>query len=295
MNCEWFSDYPDEQERLFMVTVDLRIVDIQTFDFENGHWLTSRVSVSALALFSSILEGHWIAKLLKNNAENDPDTMLLMMIKEYKARKNGNYQRLTNNSLYVEQMFEHLIERFRLKFKRKEPWTLIKSEHLLLSEHLRHELLQFDSGGYVRISPFLRSLGCSLDGILDMEEYIWIITGKELDKFKAMAEGHHLQSKMFSWRGPGGVTIRFKMVVMRNMDGSPYTGFGFHIVESPYHSIRGLFGVNIDEVDWYINSTPFQTHQWSQHNTCSFKDRLLMDMTKLTIRFVFHFDLSVRR
>ena len=295
MNCEWFSDYPDEQERLFMVTVDLRIVDIQTFDFENGHWLTSRVSVSALALFSSILEGHWIAKLLKNNAANDAVTMLLMMIKEYKASKNGNYQPLTNNSLYVEQMFEHLIERFRLKFKRKKPWTLIKSEHLLLSEHLRHELLEFDNSGYVRISPFLRSLGCSLDGILEMEEYIWIITGKELDKFKAMDEGHLMKSKTLLWQESGGMTIRFEMQVVRNMDGSPYTGFGFHIVESPYHSIRGVFGVNIDEVDWYINSAPFQTHQWSQQNVFSFKDRLLMDMTKLTIRFVFHFALSVRR
>ena len=74
-----------------------------------------------------------------------------MMIREYNARKNGHDPCLTNNSLYVEQMFHYLIERVRCKFSEQRPWKMIKSEYLLLSKELRRELLQFDNGGYVRI------------------------------------------------------------------------------------------------------------------------------------------------
>ena len=284
MDCEWFSNYPEECERLFVMSEDLRIVDINTFDFGNKMWTSNRVPISALVLFSAVSQGHWIAKLLgKETDEDSPDTMLLMMIREYNDRSR------TNNSLYIEQMFHYLIKRKRLELSQQKPWRMIKSEYLLLSEELRRELVQFDSGGYVRISPFLRSLGCTVDNIHFMEEYMWILTGKELDRFKAMSAGGVMGSKTYSYRGNFGLIIRFRLELQRNMDGSRYTRFSLQVPDHSDNGIEGIYGVSIDEVDWYRNAVTLRKGEMGNFCISSFQDSLLMSVSGLSIRFAVEF------
>merc|ERR1740123_2875710 len=112
---------------------------------------------------------------------------------------------------------------------------VIKSEYDLLADHLRRELIVFDDAENMMISPFLKSLSCSLTDFVLMEEYLWIIADDQLEKFKAMAAGHTMYSEEeYLFRGLDGGTVAFRMLAQRKTSGSQFTGFGFTIKSTSY-------------------------------------------------------------
>lgn len=111
---------------------------------------------------------------------------------------------------------------------------------------------------------------------------MWILTGEQLDRFKAMDEGEFMESKMLSYREQDALMIRFRMQLQRNMNGSQYTGFNFEILDHiSFFGIAGIYGVSIDEVDWYLNEV-FFNRETGIIRVSSFEDSLLMSVSTLT-------------
>jgi len=228
--------------------------------------------------------------------------MLLAMINRYKmdnemesaVAEDGNV-RIT---FYAEQLFRNLMEKFRAKNEAKgNRHFVIESEYRLLPDDLQSELLLFGDDGNMMISPFLQSLSCSVDDVVLMKEYWWIIQDgddehlDELSKFKALSAGINMWSKEYLFRGSDGETVTFRMRVDRQTSGSEFAGFGIEIVETSYSSVRGRFSVNVDEVKWHRNAYPFNDlGDGGYKGTFAFKDNLIDSVESLSIRFAVHFE-----
>ena len=169
---------------------------------------------------------------------------------------------------------------------------MIKSEYLLLSNELQNEMLQFDAADNMLLSPFLKSLSCSSNDIILMEEYLWVIADDEINGFKAFSAGHRMfGDEEYLFRGSDGGTVRFRLCVDRKTSGSEFVGFGFRIKSTSYESVGGRFSVNVDEVGWYRNA--FSFNNLGANGFCgifAFPDKLVNDLDSLTIRFAVHFE-----
>ena len=278
-DVEWLSDFDYERERLFVFANNLRSVDIECFD-ETGR-VTNDIFVACFSLFSSLFCGHFLWPFLKKKLL---DQVLLFMIRRYKMdHEIGSGMEEVEEVLipfYMEQIFHNLMEKFRIK-SQTEYHYLIKSEYMLLSNALQRELVQFDDEDIMMISPFLKSLACSSNNILLLEEYVWIIADEELDKLKGMSAGHRMWSKdEYAFQAPDGGYVKFQLFVARQTSGSEFAGSGFKIKGSSYDTVRGRFSVNVDEVGWHCNSFPFSRLSVDgMSGTFTFSDKLVNNVT----------------
>ena len=288
-DVEWLSDFDHEKERLFVYAMALRILDIESFDLAQNRVKNGKF-IRCFSLFSSLFRGHFIYPLLRKR-KNKPDAMLLAMINRFKMNNEVESAVAEDGdipiSFYAEQLFNNLMD----KFNAGDSKFVIKSEYKLLSMDLQRELIVFDDADNMMISPFLKSLSCSLDDIVLMEEYLWIIADEELEKFKALNAGHPMWSEEeYLFRGSDGGTVRFRMCVDRKASGSQFAGFGFEIKSTSYSSVGGRFSVNVDEVKWHYNAYRFNgLGDGGCKGTFAFEDKLVDDVTSLTIRFAVTF------
>merc|ERR1712154_113846 len=159
-----------------------------------------------------------------------------------------------------------------------------------MGKELQNEMVQFDAADNMLLSPFMKSLSCSSNDIILMEEYLWVIADDEINKFKAFRAGHNMYGEEeYLFRGSDGGTVRFQLEVTRKASGSEFVGFGFEIKSTSYESVGGRFSVNVDEVGWYRNECYFNNLGANGYvGTFAFPDKLVNDLDSLTIRFAVH-------
>ena len=291
-DCEWLSGYPEEVERLFVRADDLQITDIQTFDFQQGLWTSNKQYIECLSLFSSLFSGQFVSKQLETIKGNvEWDNTLLSIFSRYQRDDSidGALDDIEDIeiSLYIEQLSHNLMQKFAEKSENYDHFV-IKSQILLLPKRLQLHLLLFD-GDKMRISPFLKSLSCSLNNVVLMKEYIWNIADEEMDELKAMIAGHDMWSDERVFVGMDSETVRFRMGMIRETSESKFAVFGIQIDSNPYWRIGGRFSVSVDEVDWERNGVTFYPDGSGYYGSFAFADELIDDAMSLTIKLAIHF------
>ena len=286
-DCEWLSEYPDERERLFVFAHDLQIIDIRILDFETRHWITHSLYVRCLSLFSYLFIGYFLSEMLHTMDDGiELDTMLLSMIRQYESIDEVND---TERNLYAEQLCNAIMQHFKMV----ENHYVIKSQFQLLSKNLQRKLLLFDDEDNITISPFLKSLGCSLGNMFLMKEYIWKLTEQDIQKLNTMTPGAVMSSaKVYLFPGMNGCTVKVRMNLNRATHGSGSVGIGFKIedLSAPALSVDGFWTVSIEEVNWYKNGSPFtRLAKGISTGIYAFDDYLCDTVASLTIRFAMVF------
>ena len=287
-DCEWLSEYPDERERLFGCGQALQLTDIRTFDFEERLWTTHSEHISCLSLFSRLLDGHYVSHLLKS-MENIVEMEKVMLSMLHRYAQNNLVQSLNDDadgvrrSLYAEQLCNAMMESFKNKFIKH---YVIKSQCQSLSKRLQRALVQFDDEDNMMISPFLKSLSCSLNNTVLQKEYIWQLTKDDIVKLNALTPGTYMESdELYSFRGYDGCAAIFRMAVNRNASGTGFAAFVFRIEWSSHSTVMGRLSVNIEEVNWHTNA--LKLHPMADGNYCgffTFRDELYDSINSLTIQ-----------
>ena len=169
---------------------------------------------------------------------------------------------------------------------------MIKSQFELLSDELQRKLIVFDDYNNLMISPFLESVGRSLDNTFLMKEYVWRLSEKDMSKLQAMHSGIAMWSdRNYLYRNSNGTRVTFRVCFVPKAPGSEFAGFGFKIEQMPHRSVRGMWSAKIEEVDQYM--TVHGWHKMAQGKNrveITFDSNLVETVTSLTIHFAMWMD-----
>ena len=148
-DVEWFSNFPQEKERLFAEATDLKILDVQYFMGRNI--LTTAKYVNAFELFSSLFNGHYIFTSKNAKKIKKQQRMLVKLIINYKIH---HFYDIPDNELemnksakipiYAQQLFYNLVHNLGEQRQDGEIY-LIKSQYELLNEELKQQLIEFNT------------------------------------------------------------------------------------------------------------------------------------------------------
>eukprot|EP01083_Nonionella_stella_P075279 204577_1 len=122
---------------------------------------------------------------------------LILNYKEHNGVKNKVSASHIDIPLYIQQLFYHLVNHLCTE----EYIQIIPSEYLLLKQSLQNELLSIEP---LLLYPFFESLGVKVWNIQGLEQYIWILSEKQLDKLKHgqkyawVMSGHEYHYKMMN-------------------------------------------------------------------------------------------------
>ena len=296
-DCEWLSDYPDERERLFVYAENLQIADIHSM--KDRFWKSHRRYIQCLTLFSSLFRGHFVSPMIKK-MENEiaMDKVLLSMLHRYAPKmfvRNGIDVEDMEMDSYVEHLCMTTMEGFK-NFKnlrtRENKHFVIKSQFQSLSDSLQKQLLLFDDADNMSISPFLNSLGCSLNNTFLMKEYIWKVKESDVARLNAGRPGYPMYSKDYLYKDSSGFTAKFCLAVARaqRVGGFQASAFGLRINEMSHRIGGGQWSVNIDEVNWHRNAKLFRFLPAGQCEMAfAFQDDSYDSIKSFTIQFAVYF------
>ena len=290
-DVEWLSDYWHEKERLFFAAYCLSIADIQYVD--GGQLTNNGRYLRAFSLFSKLFKGHFLGEI---KGQRKAERVLMNLIAVFCANngigKHWNLRLQTFPiSLYIQQLFFNLIQEFKSNPKR----FIILSEFNKLSDPLQAKLVHFEHSESDRsdltLSPFLDSL-CDANSIHFVEEYLWIIQHKHLEKLQNCGEKEFIDSAEYNYKLDEDAAISLVFSMIRKDGGSDKAGFGVEIRSCPEGMCkRGAMSVIVDEVGfckngWILNKMKRRSYS----GFFAFKDDLIEKVQSLTIRVAIHFE-----
>eukprot|EP01083_Nonionella_stella_P082752 228487_1 len=281
-NVEWFSNYKEERERLFSFAKHLRITDIQyPIKMETQY---NKLYVNAFRLWSAIFAGYYF--VFEHRKLKKTEKMIVNLILNYKDNNGldiGNESNYDDVPIYMQQLFYHLVH----SVCQGNNIRLIPSEFLQLEKSLQNQLLSFKP---LTLYPFLASLlDTSVLNIECLEEYIWILTEKQLEKLKCGQKDVYImtgeqpgyQYKMKDTHN----RVTFDMGIRDNAS-NIYTGFTLRIKElSGSSTVSGMFSIAVEELKWAKNGIHFSNLEEENVNGYFFfKSQLLNNLKTLTLR-----------
>ena len=139
-DVSWFSNFPQEKEKLFVIIQFLEIMDLQYF---HGSTPIENIKyIGSFKLLSSLFAGHFVFKLFQTKKTKIKQKTVLRVLRNYKYNNVFTTQTNDNNyikndvPMFMQQLFFNFVQKFKSIF-------LIKSEYLLLKQQLRQELISF--------------------------------------------------------------------------------------------------------------------------------------------------------
>ena len=140
--------------------------------------------------------------------------------------------------------------------------------------------------GEITLSPFLSTL-CESDTVVLMPQYTWQMDAAQFQ----CAPGVRciLSEEEFVHEE----AVKFRFVLMRNASSSKYAALGLVITSLPpsVRSVSGAFSIMVSELDWCLNRFHFNNLPEDVFGgTHAFEDRLLHDVSSLSIKVAMCFD-----
>ena len=294
LDVEWISCYPDEQERLFFYAFELIIVDIHNYVglevVENKQYLR------AFRLWSSLFAGHFVHAMLRRNKHRQTQQILRDLIYDYMnqiginddEKKQDETKKNVVIPNYMKQLFCHLIEKMRMNNQRI---NIVASEMQLLNASLQEVLISFDRNSHkIQLSPFLQSIIKNPENIDEMEEYLWVLSDKELLDLKQSKPDEWIESEIpmiYKMGGSDDNKITFTLSICRGLNGRKEAGYMINIKN---HSVPAdaYWSICMDDANWFTNGDDGLSTERDAVRLC-FPDSKLNHMTSLTIKLAIFF------
>ena len=294
-DVEWLSDFAHEKERLFVQADNMTIADIQYFEGNelrrhNGHYL------KAVTFFSALFSGYYVFDHFSflgydRKQQRKYLTQLLQLIHIYKANNNIGDADIADIKvpLYMQQLFHHLLK--GISSKNRGIW-IIPSQIQLLDDRLQRELISFPDTSSTDTKPVMSTLLqnlCDKAEMIVMEEYVWIIDHDALGELRGTTGRRVRCSDPLLFALSDSDNIIFQLV-LSGVDGKDNTtGFGFHILETPFEVDLRWSGV-CDEARWTCNErTVSQMGNGKVHSIIAFDASFIYKNEVLTLRIALNF------
>ena len=175
-DVSWLSQYPEEEEKLFIGS-SLEIIDI----IIDCNWKGSDNYISAIHMFENIINGQFI-----NEKRIEAQEKLLILIQNAIKAHRGKGRVTDTPPNYFLALFMNLIRKMQEKNITNSLWINIHDLEKIKNQKLKKSLSRY--------GDFFDCFGVNIENINSVRQYKWDIKDVQYKKLASHNIGEHIKS-----------------------------------------------------------------------------------------------------